>query len=215
NIDLPEDYSTKNLEILLKINPPVLDTSKLISDLRTGNTDYKYLEQQNEENKIETSIAELERKPDLNLMTGYKYKSEMQGSFLLFAVTMDLPFMPWNEKRIDAEIKEKMMREKRIESEVKSLEVNLKNELKNIIVRINSSQEKIKYLNEVLIPQTEETFKSSLISYETAANQFIDLLDTYRTLRMNNEILVEEETNYLILISSLEKLTGKQILTIN
>lgn len=215
NIDLPDDYSTKNLDILLKITPPVLDTTKLISDLKSGNTDYKYLEQETEENKIETSIAELERKPDLNLMTGYKYKTDMQGSFLLFAVTMDLPFMPWNEKRIEAEINEKMLREKRIKSETRSLEVNLKNELKNIIVMINSSQEKIKYLNEVLIPQTEETYRSSLIAYETASTQFIDLLDTYRTLRENNRMLVEEETNYLILISSLEKLIGKQILTIN
>lgn len=215
NIDLPDDYSTKNLDILLKINPPALDTAVLISDLKSGNTDYKYLEQENEENKIETSIAELERKPDLNLMTGYKYKTDMQGSYLLFAVEMDLPFMPWNENRIDAEIKEKMLREKRIESETKSLEVNLKNELKNNIVMINSSLEKIKYLNEVLIPQTEETYKSSLISYETSSTQFIDLLDTYRTLRENNRMLAEEETNYLILMSSLEKLIGKQILTIN
>ncbi|MEZ4822518.1 MAG: hypothetical protein R2942_08895 [Ignavibacteria bacterium] len=128
---------------------------------------------------------------------------------------MELPFMPWNEKRIDAMIKEKIIMEKKINSEVKSLEVNLKNELKNIIVMINSSQEKIKYLNEVLIPQTEETFKSSLISYETASNQFIDLLDTYRSLIQNNKMMVEEETNYLILISNLEKIIGVQILTVN
>lgn len=215
NIDLPDGFTTKNLGTLLKITPPVLDTTKLIAEMRSGNTGYKYLDQQNAENKIETSVIELERKPDLNLMTGYKYRSEIQESYLLFSVEVDLPFMPWNEKRIDAAISERILMEKRINSEVKSLEVSLKNELKNIIVRINSSQEKIKYLSEVLIPQTEQTFKSSLISYETAANQFIDLLDTYRTLRENNRMLVEEETNYLILISSLEKLIGKQILTIN
>lgn len=215
NIDLPDNFTTKNLEILLKITPPELDTSKLISDMRSGNTGYKFLDQQNNENRIETSITELERKPDLNLTTGYKYKSENQKSFLLFSVVTDLPFMPWNEKRIDAEIKERIITEKKIKSEVKSLEVNLKNELRNITVKINASQEKIKFLSDVMIPQTEQTFKSSLISYETAENQFIDLLDIYRTLRENNKMLAEEETNYLILISSLEKLIGKQILTIN
>lgn len=215
NIDLPDNFTTKNLEILLKITPPELDTSKLISDMRSGNTGYKFLDQQNNENRIETSITELERKPDLNLTTGYKYKSENQKSFLLFSVVTDLPFMPWNEKRIDAEIKERIIIEKKIKSEVKSLEVNLKSELRNITVKINASQEKIKFLSDVMIPQTEQTFKSSLISYETAENQFIDLLDIYRTLRENNKMLAEEETNYLILISSLEKLIGKQILTIN
>jgi len=215
NLDLPDGFTTKNLEILLKITPPVLDTASLAAELRSGNTGYKYLQQQSEVNRIETSVTELERKPDLNIMSGYKYASEMKESFLLFSVEMDLPFMPWNEKRIDAQITERILIEKRINSEVNSLEVNLKNELRNIIVKINSSQEKIKYLNEVLIPQTEQTFKSSLISYETAANQFIDLLDTFRTLRENNKMLVEEETNYLILISSLEKIIGKQILTVN
>ncbi len=87
--------------------------------------------------------------------------------------------------------------------------------LKNNLIKINSSQEKIRYISTILIPQTEQTFKSALVSYESALTEFIDLLDTYRSLRENNKMLVEEETNYLILISSLEKIIGKQILTIN
>ncbi|HMQ68848.1 MAG TPA: TolC family protein [Ignavibacteria bacterium] len=215
NLELPDNYSTKNLDILLKINPPDLDTAGLITEMRSNNTDYKYLEQKREENKIELSIAELDRKPDLNLTTGYKYKTEKQESYLLFGIGIDLSFMPWNEKRIDAIVEEKILTEKRINSSVKSLDVNLRTELKNTLIRINSSLEKIKYLREVLIPQTEQTFQSSLISYETASNRFIDLLDTYRTLRENNQMLIKEETNYLILISGLEKLIGKQILSIN
>ncbi|MBK9333116.1 MAG: TolC family protein [Ignavibacteria bacterium] len=130
NLDLPDGFTTKNLEILLKITPPVLDTTSLAAELRSGNTGYKYLQQQSEVNKIETSVTELDRKPDLNIMSGYKYASEMKESFLLFSVEMDLPFMPWNEKRIDAQITERILIEKRINSEVNSLEVNLKNELK-------------------------------------------------------------------------------------
>lgn len=215
NLDLPDDFKTKNIEILLKINQPDFDTTRLITEMRSGNTDFLYLDQLNKENAVETSISELEKKPDLNLMTGYKFESGNQESFLLFSVIVDLPFMPWNDKRINTMIDEKNIMKKKISSEVKSLDVSLRNEVKNLVVKINSSQEKIKYLSEVLIPQTEQTFQSSLISYETASNQFIDLLDTYRTLRENNRMLVEEETNYLILISSLEKLIGKQILTVN
>ena len=203
------------MEILINLPAPEFDTVKLSTEMISNNTDFKYLDQMLQENKLETSIAKLEKKPDLNLMTGYRYMSETGESFLAFSVSVDLPFVPWNEKRIDAEIKEKMINEKKIGSEAKSLEVNLKNELKNIIVKINSSLEKIKYISDVLIPQTEQTFKSSLISFETASIQFMDLLDTYRSLRENNKMLVEEETNYLISVSELEKLIGKQILTIN
>lgn len=215
NLELPESFATKNIEILLNITTPDLDSAKLTEEMKSNNTDYKYLDQLKEENKLETKITKLERKPDFNLMTGYRYMSDREESFLLFSLTADLTFMPWNEKRIDAEINEKVLMEKKLNSEARSLEVNLKNELKNIIVKINSSQEKIDYISNVLIPQTEQTFKSALISYETASNQFMDLLDTYRILRENNKILAEEETNYLILISELEKLIGKQILTVN
>lgn len=215
NLDLSDSFKTKNVEILVNIPPPEFDSAKLGSEMISNNTDFKYLDQMQLENKLETSIAELEKKPDLSLMTGYRYMSETGESFLAFSVSVDLPFVPWNEKRIDAEIKEKMINEKKINSEARSLKVNLKNELQNIIVKINSSLEKIKYINSILIPQTEQTFRSSLISYETASVQFMDLLDTYRSLRENNKMLVEEETNYLISVSELEKLIGKQILTIN
>jgi len=215
NLNLSDSFKTKNLEILVNIPPPDFDTIKLGEEMKSNNTEFKYLDLQLEENRIETSIARLEKKPDLNLMTGYRYMSEAGESFLAFSVSVDLPFVPWNEKRIEAEIREKIINEKKINSEARSLEVNLRNELKNIIVKINSSLEKIKYISSILIPQTEQTFRSSLISYETASVQFMDLLDTYRSLRENNRMLVEEETNYLISVSELEKLIGKQILTIN
>ena len=212
---LSYDFATKNVDLLFQLQPPELDSSRLFTDAKIGNTEFQFLDQQNEENNAELNIAKLERKPDIELMPGYKYMTEIQESFLLFSVSVEMPFMPWNAKRIKAEITEKDLMRKKINSEIKSLEVNLKNEIKNTVQKINSAQEKITYLSRILIPQTEQTFKSSLISYETAAVQFSDLLDTYRVLRENNEMLVKEETGYLILISSLEKLTGKQILTIN
>jgi len=215
NLNLTDSFKTKNVEILINLPAPEFDSVKLGNEMISNNTDFKFLDQMLKENKLETTIAKLEKKPDLNLMTGYRYMSEAGESFLAFSVSVDLPFVPWNEKSIDAEIMEKMINEKKIGSEARSLEVNLKNELKNIIVKINSSLEKIRYISNVLIPQTEQTFKSSLISFETASIQFMDLLDTYRSLRENNQMLVEEETNYLISVSELEKLIGKQILTIN
>lgn len=215
NLDLPDDYKTKNIEMLLNISPFELDTSELIVILKDNNTDFQYLDLTKEENILARNISELERKPDLTLMSGYRYLSESKTNLLLFSISVDLPFMPWNSKRIDAIIEEKNLTEKKINSESKALEQNLRNELRNILNKINSSLEKIKYISTILIPQTEQTFKSALIGYETTSNEFIDLLDTYRSSRENNKMLIEEEINYLILISDLEKLIGKEILTIN
>jgi len=215
NLDLPDDYKTKNIEMLLNISPFELDTSELIVIMKDNNTDFQYLDLTKEENILARNISELERKPDLTLMSGYRYLSESKTNLLLFSISVDLPFMPWNSKRIDAIIVEKNLTEKKINSESKALEQNLRNELRNILNKINLSLEKIKYISTILIPQTEQTFKSALIGYETTSNEFIDLLDTYRSSRENNKMLIEEEINYLILISDLEKLIGKEILTIN
>lgn len=215
NLELPEEYKTTGIELLLNIPPPELDSVDLINEMKDNNTDYQYLEQMKEENILEKNITELERKPDLTLATGYKYLSESKANTILFSISVDLPFMPWNEKRINAAIEEKILTEKKLNSETNSLEQSLRNDLKNNLIKINSSQEKIKFISTVLLPQTEQTFKSTLISYETAASEIIEVLDSYRSLRENNKMLIEEETNYLILISGLEKLIGKQILTIN
>ncbi|MEO6695431.1 MAG: TolC family protein [Ignavibacteria bacterium] len=215
NLDLPNDYKTKNIEILLNISPLELDTSELITIMKVNNTDFQYLDLTKEENILERKISELERKPDLTLMSGYRYLSKSKTNTLLFSISLDLPFMPWNSKRIDAIIEQKNLTEKKINSELKALKQNRRNELRNILIKMNSSLEKIKYISAILIPQTEQTFKSALIGYETTSNEFIDLLDTYRSTRENNRMLIEEEINYLILISDLEKLVGKEILTIN
>jgi outer membrane protein, heavy metal efflux system len=215
NINLPGGYETKSVEILLNIPPSVLDTAELINTMKDNNTDFMYLELKKDETILEKKISRLERKPDISFSGGYRYITGVNLNSLLFSVNFDLPFMPWNSRRIDAAIETKVLTEKKINSESKALEQNLETDLKNTLIKIGSSLEKIKYISTVLIPQTEQTFKSALVNYETASIEFIDLLDTYRSLRENNKMLIEEETNYLILISRVEKIIGKQILTIN
>jgi outer membrane protein TolC len=88
-------------------------------------------------------------------------------------------------------------------------------DVQNKIVQIKSTLEKIKYIKEVLIPQTDQTFLSNLGSYESASEDFSNLLDTYRNLRKVNQLLAEMETMYLIRLSELEFIIGNQIFTIN
>lgn len=215
NLNLEDNFQTKDVELLLMIPPPEMDSSGLINSMKNNNTDFLSIEYMKEENTLEKNISKLERNPDISLTGGYRYLSEMKSSKLLFSVSIDLPFMPWNSKRIDAALQEKSIKEKKLFSEARALEQNLKTDLKNILVKINSSLEKMNYIRNILIPQTEQTFKSALIGYESASLEFIDLMDAFKSLKDNNKVLIEEETNYLILISDMEKLIGKQILTIN
>lgn len=215
NLKLPDSFKTKNVEILILVEAPELDTAKLVSWMTENNPELRFKDQRESEVSLEKKIIELERNPDFNLRTGYKYVPEAQASFLQFAIGMDLPFMPWNKTRIDAMVKERTIEQKKIASEKALTEQNLKYELLNQISTIKSTQEKLRYYAKVLIPQTEQTFKASLVTYETAQSDFMNVLDSYRSLREKRQMYIMEQTNYLIFIAELEKLVGQQILTIN
>lgn len=87
----------------------------------------------------------------------------------------------------------------------------MKNELQSMIIMINSMKAKLTYLNEVLIPQTEQIFSSTLVSYSSGSAEFMSLLDTYRKLRETSQMQIKEETELLKQYSELEFLLGKQI----
>jgi outer membrane protein TolC len=214
-LNLSDSFRTRNMEILISIEPPVNDTARLSSQLRENNPELQYLKQLKTESALQRNIAELEGKPEISFRTGYKYVPDAGESFLQFAIGVGLPFMPWNKRRIDAMVNEMLIEEKKAGAEIASAEWNLKNELRNQLLNLNSSLEKIRFYSEVLVPQAERTFKASMIAYETASADFMNVLDSYRALRENRQKHIMEQTAYLIQIAELEKLIGSQILTIN
>ncbi len=89
----------------------------------------------------------------------------------------------------------------------------MKNELKSMIIMIYSIKKKYDYIIDVLAPQTQQTFNSTLVTYSSGAGEFMNLLDSYRKLRETDQMLVKEETNYLKQIAELEFMVGKNITT--
>lgn len=73
NLDLSDSFKTRNTEILRSIEPPILDTAKLVSQLRENNPELLYLEQKRSEAALQRNIAELEKDPEIILRSGYRY----------------------------------------------------------------------------------------------------------------------------------------------
>ena len=215
NYSLPENLKTRNINLLRHIQPPQLDTIVLISQMKQYNPVYRLIDVKIEINRIEKNLAEYEKIPDLILKTGYRHVSETAGNFLMFGFGIDLSFMPWNNKRINSKLEEKIILDKKYNAVYETTEQYLTKDIQNKIVQIKSTLEKIKYLEEVLIPQTDQTFMSNFGSYETASEDFLNLLDSYRDLRNANLMLIEMETMYLKQLSELEFIIGNQIFSIN
>jgi len=215
NERLSENFKTRNVYLLTRIMPMQLDSIELLKQMRKNNPVYRMIDVKIEKNRIEKNIAGYEKTPDIIIKTGYRHISENSGNFLMFGFGIDLSFMPWNTKRIDSKIKEKEILEKKYAAVCETTNQYLLKDVQNKIVQIKSTLEKIKYLKEVLIPQTDQTFLSNLGSYESASEDFSNLLDTYRDLRKANQMLAEMEAMYLIRLSELEFIIGSQIFTIN
>lgn len=64
------------------------------------------------------------------------------------------------------------------------------------------------YYHSVVIPQTENSLRSSQSSYENNLTTFLDLLDSYRMYQDARLMYYDSMNMYLKMIAELEKVTG-------
>lgn len=215
NMPLEDNFSTANVDLYFENTPYEIDTTLLIALMIKYNPSLDLITNKIIENRIEKNIAGFERIPDVMFKGGYSYDSEMSRNFIMVGVGITLPFVPWNSKRIDAKIEQAELNERYYSETFNSNLQYLTTEMKNTIEMIQGTLQKLDYLKTVLLPQTDLTFNSSLIAYVTATDDFLNLLDSYKSLRNVNLLMLEEQANYLKQLSELESIIGKQIFQLN
>lgn len=208
NLDIQNNFRTQD-SIMNVPQYAILDSNKLINELVNNNPEFKLIDNMIESARIEKNIAMADKTPDITLKGGYMYMAKEPMSYLVFSVGVDLPFMPWNVKRIDAMVEEKTVMELQANSMRTSSLQYMKNEMQGMLIMINSMKERITYLKDVLIPTTDQIFNSSIVSYSAGSGDFMTMLDSYRNMREHNQILIKEETDLLKQYSELEFLLGK------
>ena len=215
NTTLDTSFSTQNVNLILILKAQMPDTTELIADMLTNNPEFKLIDNKILKNKIQRNLAGTERTPDLMVTGGYSYNAQMYKSFIMVGLGISLPFVPWNSKRIDAKVEETELLDKQYLEEYKTTSQYLIKDMRNSIEKIRTSSDRLEYIKNVLLPQTDQTFKSSLQAYVSATDDFLNLLDSYRSLREANLMLLEEQADYLMQVSDLEFIIGKQIYKIN
>ncbi len=214
-IELPKNYKTSNIEIYFASGSVYSDTTRLVKLAILNNPEFRMLNQDKLLNELERNIAELDRKPDITIKSGYKYVSEAKESFFLVSAMIDLPFMPWNAGRIDAVIQEKGLIDDQISSKYSSVLYYMRADIMNEVSKIEGQNEKIKFIKDITIPQLEQTLRSGLISYQTGAMDYMSVIDSYRMLRENDFKLVDEETKLLLYINELERTVSHELVKTN
>ncbi|MGB9695981.1 MAG: TolC family protein [Ignavibacteria bacterium] len=210
NLNLPDNFHTNGINEILE-SRYLLDTLALIAIMVKNNPEFKMIDNMIETSRIEKNLAEQEKLPDMMLSSGFRYMAKEPMSFVGLSIGIDLPFVPWNKKRINAMLEEKTTMELQALSLRQLLIDYMKNDLQSMLIMINTAKNKIDYLNESVIPQTRQTYYSTVVSYATSFTDFMSLLDSYRKLRETLQMLVKEETALLREYARLESLLGRQL----
>lgn len=212
NVELPNDFEVDKMSFV-QYPLTVVDSTYLAQTMIDNNPEFKMIDNMVDAARVEKNIAELDNVPDITLRGGFRYMAREPMSYLNFGIGVDLPFLPWNKNRINAMIEEKTAMELQANAIRSSAVQYMKSELQSMILMLSSSGRKLEYLDEILIPQTEQTFSSVLASYSAGSDEFMNLLDAYRKVRETSQMRAKEETELLKQIGELEFLIGKQILT--
>ncbi len=107
-----------------------------------------------------------------------------------------------------ARVEEAQIRREQIDAEVLALEIAIRSDINDKVGRMNENRRQLDLVNDVLLPQAESTLEASLSAYTTGQTDFLNLLDSERTL-VELRIQVEEITaRYLKIVASLEYALG-------
>ncbi|MCI0448310.1 MAG: TolC family protein [Chlorobi bacterium] len=184
------------------------ETNKLIDYALENRADLKTLRNKIIMNKTDIEMSKLSRMPDFSIRLGYKILPFEERNAFSVMVGVNIPFAPWSSGKYGSSIKKTELNLKSTTDEYEAKRIETRNEIVSIVNNIKSIKETINYYHGVLIPQTENTLKSTQYSYETNMTDFLDLLDSYRMYQDANLMYFESLTMYLKMIAELEKATG-------
>lgn len=107
-----------------------------------------------------------------------------------------------------ARVEESKIRRQQIEEETLELEIAIRSDINSMVGRMNEDLRQLDLIEQVLLPQGEATLNASLSAYTTGQTDFLNLLDSERTLfelRIQSEEII---ARYLKTVSSLEWAIG-------
>lgn len=193
------------------------DNNFNISDLQAGKlvdyafehrADLKTLRNKIIMNNTELDIAKTSRLPDFSLRLGYKILANEDRNAFSIMLGVNIPIAPWSSGKYHNRILKSELDIKSTQDEYKSKQNEIRNEIMTIVNNIRSLKESMTYYYGVLMPQTENTLKSTQYSYENHMTGFLDLLDSYR-MYQDARLMYDESVNmYLKMLAELEKATG-------
>ncbi len=159
----------------------------LLAMLRENNPRLEALDEQSERERINTDIARKDGLPDLTVGLAYTVVGERSGVSIpgngddafLASLSVNVPL--WREK-YDAGVREAIARRLAVVNQRVEMTNRLTADLQQAIFEHNDARRRVELYRDTLIPKATESLHASLAGFEQARSDFLDLVDTERTL---------------------------------
>jgi outer membrane protein TolC len=128
------------------------------------------------------SLAKKEYLPDFKV--GLEYVRRPFEGFRGWTVSagINLPFAPWSLSRNAAMVEEASISIEKSRETLKNSRNMIRSAINELYLRGQSLKKQLANYTKVIVPQTEQTLRASMIAYQTGRTDFLMLVDSYRML---------------------------------
>lgn len=121
--------------------------------------------------------------------------------------------VPLQRNRLQAQLKEARVRRNHVHARQEALNTFLATQVADLMHQLHEEARQLELFKEGLIPQAETALQATLSSYTTGRTDFLDLLDSERTLFSLNMSYDNTFARYLQVAAALERALGVDSLT--
>jgi outer membrane protein, heavy metal efflux system len=188
-----------------------LDSMKLTDFALEHRPDIKVLQNKIIMSKTDLEMSKKSYLPDFTLKVGYKILPFEEMNAYNFMVGVNLPFAFWSSSKYKYRDQKNIINIKSVSEELDAKKVTVRNEVSNTLNNLMTTKKTMDYYHDIMIPQSENSFKSAQYAYENKMASFLDLLDAFRMYQDSRLMYYESTAMYLKMIVDLEKVTGMNI----
>jgi len=159
-------------------------------------------------------LAEYDYYPNFNLSLQYSFRDKIEKTNMplddFFSVMVGLSIPLNYGGKVTAKVEEAEAMQNMYEEQYQASLQMLNGTFGSSIAKLNTLQERIKLIEEALLPQAQQTYSASLSSYQVAQIDFINVVDAQNKLYQVETNLYRLKSEYLKEINELEFLTGTE-----
>ena len=161
--------------------------------------------------RAELSASKREYYPDLMGRLMYKDMAMTNDDFWSAMLGVNIPLTFWSRGKYTRKVEENQLNVSKAQEDYSSMKNMVFFEVQDALVKVQTKQNSLDLLKTTVIPQAEQTLKSTIAAYQTGKTEFLMLIDAYRMLLMSELDYYIAVMNFMASQAQLEQAVGLSI----